>query len=89
MAEVVEYRSRLEKERRASIGNPVVISMQNERDEGYRRARDEQKRRQLRMALASALRGLYIAYSDNPALIDAIKTDADIEARKILSCGNE
>lgn len=59
--------------------------MQNERDEGYRRARDEQKQRQLQMALAVALRGLYIAYGDT-LVVAMIKENADLEARKILQC---
>lgn len=85
MADVVEYRQRLEKPRRCPDGEARLLSMQNERDEGYRRARDEQKQRQLQMALAVALRGLYIAYGDT-LVVAMIKENADLEARKILQC---
>ena len=85
MADVIEYRSKLEKERRAAIGDPVVISMRNRCDEELKRLQTEQRNRQYQTALASALRQIYMTYGDT-SMTDAIKINADIEARKILSC---
>ncbi len=85
MADVVQYRSRLEKERRAAIGDPVVISMRNRCDEELQRLQAEQRNRQFTTKLASALREIYMIHGDT-SITDAIKVNADLEARKILSC---
>lgn len=88
MAEVIEYRSRLEKERRAAIGDPVVISMRNQRDEELKRLQAKQRDRQLITEAAVALRNIYRIHG-NSLMADVLRTEADLEARKILNCGNE
>lgn len=86
MAEVLDYRRRLEKPpRRSSEGEARLLSMQNERDDGYRKARAEQRDRQFTTALASALRQIYMVHGDS-LMSDLIRSNADLEARKILSC---
>lgn len=85
MAEVLQYRSKLEKDRRAALGDPVVISMRNACDAELKRLQVEQRNRQYTTALAVALRQIYMTYGDT-SMSDAIKINADIEARKILSC---
>ncbi len=83
MAEVLDYRRRLE--RRKAMGDAVVISMRNSCDAEYKRLQAEQRDRQFATALASALRQIYMVHGDS-CMSDAIKINADLEARKILSC---
>ncbi len=88
MADVIEYRSRLEKERRAAIGDPVVISMRNQRDEEFKKLQAKARDRQLITEAASALRKIYMTHG-NSLMADVLRAEADLEARKILNCGNE
>ncbi len=86
MAEVIEYRKRIERqERRRAIGDPVVVSMRNACDDEYKRLQAEQRDRQFMTQLASALRQIYMVHGDS-VMSDLIRSAADIEARKILSC---
>lgn len=83
MADVLEYRRRIE--RRKAIGDSVVISMRNACDAEYRRLQAEQRDRQIQDQLTMALRQVYLVHGDGLAS-DLIRSCADIEARKILSC---
>lgn len=86
MAEVLDYRRRLEKPlRRCPEVEAQLISMHNESDDEFRRLRNEQRDRQLETKLASALRQIYMVHGDG-LMADLIRSNADLEARKILSC---
>lgn len=88
MADGIEYRSRLEKERRAAIGDPVVISMRNQRDEKFRKLQAKARDRQLITEAAIALRKIYLTHGNSP-MSDVLRAEADLEARKVLNYGNE
>lgn len=83
MAEVLDYRRRIE--RRKAMGDAVVISMRNSCDAELKRLQAEQRDRQFTTALASALRQIYMVHGDG-LMADLIRSNADLEARKILSC---
>jgi ribosomal protein L34E len=88
MAEVLHYRRKLEVTRRCPEGEATLLSMQNERDQEFRRIKDESRSRQLTTVLAKALGDVYRAYGDS-LMTETIKATADQEARRRLNCGND
>lgn len=86
MAEVLDYRRRLEKPlRRCPEVEAQLLSMQNERDDEFRRLDRERRNRQLVTEAAVALRAIYKAHNDT-LMAHTLISEAHNEARKILSC---